>query len=111
MTTKKTENHLISRRETLRLMGAAGSGVIMRWGDKQAMDLRPPLEHGLVVEASSLPSVVRPALFHPIPMPRASRDASSLACVVRPTQTEGPYFVDERLNRSDIRIHRPVGTM
>lgn len=25
------------------------------------------------------------------------------ACVVRPEQTEGPYFVDEKLNRSDIR--------
>jgi len=26
------------------------------------------------------------------------------ACVVRPEQTEGPYFVDENLNRSDIRM-------
>ncbi len=26
------------------------------------------------------------------------------ACVVRPAQTEGPYFVDERLLRSDIRL-------
>lgn len=25
------------------------------------------------------------------------------SCVVRPEQSEGPYFVDERLNRSDIR--------
>jgi protocatechuate 3,4-dioxygenase beta subunit len=25
------------------------------------------------------------------------------ACVVKPQQTEGPYFIDERLNRSDIR--------
>ncbi|MFM8423918.1 MAG: intradiol ring-cleavage dioxygenase, partial [Chloroflexota bacterium] len=25
------------------------------------------------------------------------------ACVVRPEMTEGPYFVDEMLNRSDIR--------
>jgi protocatechuate 3,4-dioxygenase beta subunit len=25
------------------------------------------------------------------------------ACVVRPAQTEGPYFVDTKLNRSDIR--------
>jgi protocatechuate 3,4-dioxygenase beta subunit len=25
------------------------------------------------------------------------------SCVVRPQQTEGPYFVDEKLNRSDIR--------
>jgi len=24
-------------------------------------------------------------------------------CLIRPEQTEGPYFVDERLNRSDIR--------
>lgn len=25
------------------------------------------------------------------------------ACIVRPAQTEGPYFLDEQLNRSDIR--------
>jgi hypothetical protein len=25
-------------------------------------------------------------------------------CVVRPEQTEGPYFVDEKLNRADIRV-------
>jgi protocatechuate 3,4-dioxygenase beta subunit len=30
--------------------------------------------------------------------------AAMPACVVRPEQTEGPYFVDENLNRSDIRI-------
>jgi protocatechuate 3,4-dioxygenase beta subunit len=30
-------------------------------------------------------------------------DASIPPCIVRPEQTEGPYFVDERLNRSDIR--------
>jgi protocatechuate 3,4-dioxygenase beta subunit len=29
--------------------------------------------------------------------------AAPPACVVRPQQTEGPYFVDERLQRSDIR--------
>ncbi|HKY61480.1 MAG TPA: intradiol ring-cleavage dioxygenase [Gemmatimonadota bacterium] len=30
-------------------------------------------------------------------------DDLPLGCVVRPQQTEGPYFVDELLNRSDIR--------
>jgi protocatechuate 3,4-dioxygenase beta subunit len=30
-------------------------------------------------------------------------------CVVRPEQTEGPYFVDERLNRSDIRSDPGTG--
>src|SRR5438477_1655102 len=34
---------------------------------------------------------------------RSSAATATPACVVRPAQTEGPYFVDERLNRSDIR--------
>jgi protocatechuate 3,4-dioxygenase beta subunit len=36
--------------------------------------------------------------------PAAAQDMESPACVVSPAQTEGPYFVDELLNRSDIRI-------
>jgi protocatechuate 3,4-dioxygenase beta subunit len=34
---------------------------------------------------------------------RAIAGTHGPSCVVRPEQTEGPYFVDERLNRSDIR--------
>lgn len=37
-----------------------------------------------------------------LPWPKAA-SAQGDSCVVRPEQTEGPYFVDERLNRSDIR--------
>ena len=37
------------------------------------------------------------------PLARAATRTASLACVVRPAQIEGPYFVDEKLNRSDIR--------
>jgi len=33
------------------------------------------------------------------------------ACVARPELTEGPYFVDEKLNRSDIRIDTSNGKM
>src|SRR5688572_18646614 len=32
-------------------------------------------------------------------------------CVVRPEQTEGPYFVDDRLNRSDIRSDPASGSV
>ncbi len=39
----------------------------------------------------------------------ASADASP-PCTVRPAQTEGPYFVDEMLNRSDIRSDPTDGT-
>jgi protocatechuate 3,4-dioxygenase beta subunit len=34
---------------------------------------------------------------------QAAPAAAAEPCIVRPEQTEGPYFVDERLNRSDIR--------
>ena len=32
------------------------------------------------------------------------------SCVVTPEVTEGPYFVDEKLNRSDIRTDNATGT-
>jgi protocatechuate 3,4-dioxygenase beta subunit len=45
----------------------------------------------------------------PSPSPSGSATAvATPACVVTPTETEGPYFVDERLNRSDITID-PTG--
>jgi protocatechuate 3,4-dioxygenase beta subunit len=33
------------------------------------------------------------------------------ACVITPEQTEGPYFVDERLRRSDIRVDPADGSI
>jgi len=35
--------------------------------------------------------------------------AAALACVARPQQTEGPFFVDEHLTRSDIRPDPATG--
>ncbi len=35
----------------------------------------------------------------------------SAGCVVRPAQTEGPYFVDERLHRSDLRADPSDGSV
>ncbi len=32
-------------------------------------------------------------------------------CIVRPSQTEGPYFVDTRLNRSDVRSDPTDGSL
>jgi protocatechuate 3,4-dioxygenase beta subunit len=37
--------------------------------------------------------------------------ANAPACVVRPEQTEGPYFVDEKLHRSDIRAEPSDGSV
>jgi protocatechuate 3,4-dioxygenase beta subunit len=38
-----------------------------------------------------------------IPAKSIAQTVTTPACVVKPQQTEGPYFVDEKLNRSDIR--------
>jgi len=44
--------------------------------------------------------------------PRRSQRSSLLpSCVARPRQTEGPYYVDERLNRSDIRSDPTSGVV
>jgi len=58
---------ILSRRELITLLGAAGAGAF--------------------VEARGLTRL----------------DAQVPGCVVVPAQMEGPYFVDARLNRSDIR--------
>ena len=65
---------LLSRREILALLGASGIAALA--------GCRPSREGTEVAMAagSALPS-----------------------CIVRPEQTEGPYFVDNRLDRSDIR--------
>ena len=42
---------------------------------------------------------------------QAIADTSRSPCIVRPEQTEGPYFVDERLLRTDIRSDPTNGTI
>ncbi|MEW6130368.1 MAG: intradiol ring-cleavage dioxygenase [Acidobacteriota bacterium] len=77
---KKTSKHLISRRHTLRLLGAAGATALVGWAGEPAKRFLPKTAFGSLTQAQSL------------------------SCVVRPALTEGPYFVDEKLNRSDIRL-------
>src|SRR6185436_8759665 len=41
----------------------------------------------------------------------AAATGTALACVLAPAKTEGPYFVDEKLHRSDIRIDPTDGSV
>ena len=43
--------------------------------------------------------------------PSSSAASTNSSCVVTPALTEGPYFVDERLNRSDIRSDPGTGNV
>ena len=72
---------VLTRREILSLFGGAGAALVIAGGLT-----RVALAQDATAEATA-----------------ATSDALAV-CVVRPAETEGPYFVDEMLNRSDIRI-------
>jgi protocatechuate 3,4-dioxygenase beta subunit len=50
------------------------------------------------------------AVAVPLAMRARAQSRGTPACVVRPSQTEGPYFVEEKLERSDIRSDPGHGT-
>jgi protocatechuate 3,4-dioxygenase beta subunit len=94
----KPVGRVLSRREILGLLGTAS--VTMMFG-------RGHLPGGLA-QATSEPTQAATG----VATAAATQSAAPLpACIVRPEQTEGPYFVDERLNRSDIREEPSTGVL
>ena len=86
---KTTAVQLLSRREVLTLLGTGTAAVFL--GCRRVRRSGEP--------TTSLASL-------------ATADAAVIpSCVVRPEQTEGPYFVDEKLNRSDIRSDPSDGSV
>ena len=59
--------------------------------------------HGLTALAPTLRILFGPATAD-------SARAATTGCTLTPSKTEGPYFVDEKLNRSDIRTDPSDGT-
>lgn len=72
---------ILSRREVVQLIGAGGAAA-MFGGAAAAW----PLRAAGLQNAPSMPG-----------------------CVVKPEQTEGPYFVDQQLVRSDVRVEPSTG--
>jgi len=76
---------ILSRRQALALFRAAGTAV-------------------LVIACAPRKSISTQKQSN-VSTPVASTATATLpSCIVSPQQTEGPYFVDEKLNRSDIRF-------
>lgn len=80
----KPIGRLLSRREALLLLGGAGGAMVFGINTLG----KTPLN-----QVSALLSATPTTTPFPTP-----------TCVVKPALTEGPYFVDTMLNRSDIRI-------
>ncbi|MBC7871432.1 MAG: intradiol ring-cleavage dioxygenase [Chitinophagaceae bacterium] len=78
----KPVGRILSRREVIKLLG--GAGVVLISG----------------ASLTRLTFAQTPEATETLP-----------ACIVRPELTEGPYFVDDQLNRSDIRIDPSDGSI
>lgn len=99
---------ILSRREVLALVGAAGAAVLAGCGP--ASDAAQPTSAATPVQSATAAPVAQAATAAPsataAPVVEAATAAPSAtlpACVVSPELTEGPYFVDAGLNRADIR--------
>ena len=91
---------VLSRREVIALFGAAGALAILGCADDDLLPASPTATAGSGTAASTATAAATAAGVQPT----TSGAATALPqCIVRPAQTEGPYFVDEGLNRSDIR--------
>jgi len=83
---------VLSRREILALLGASGIAAACVPGALTAAT--PPATSGTAAPAATTAGTV-----------------ATPSCIVRPALTEGPYFVDEKLNRSDIRSDPTTGAI
>lgn len=88
-----TIGRVLDRREALRLLAATGAVVLIgcQRGSAVAADETTAAERGRGTDVITKANVAVPG------------------CVVRPEMTEGPYFVDKQLNRSDIRSDPTTG--
>lgn len=82
------KGRLLSRREALMLFGGASAAVLLGGGMVRLVSA----QSGATATASATGTAVP-------------------ACVVRPALTEGPYFIESLLDRSDIRIEPSDGSI
>ena len=79
----KPVGQILSRRDTLKVLGAGGAAFLAWSAAPALMDLRA----------------------------QSASNGPVLACVVRPELALGPYFLDDQLNRSDIRVEPEDGSI
>ena len=99
----KPIGQILSRRDALKLLGVGSAAFLAACAAPEETSTLAPTEQ--ITPAATLESTQ-------LPVTQVSSTASAvLDCVVRPEMTIGPYFVDEQLNRSDIRINSADNTV
>ena len=91
---------ILSRREVLALLGGSSVALIAACAP------------GALTSASPTATAQQTGAAATTAVAAASAAATVLpSCIVRPALTEGPYFVDEKLDRSDIRSDPGTGAV
>lgn len=106
---------VLSRREALAVMGAVGAAALAACAPNA---LATPTPANTAAPATTAPTRgVTTAATSAATSSAATSGATVAAggtvpsCIVRPALTEGPYYVDEKLNRSDIRSDPSDGSV
>src|SRR5437016_2840894 len=110
---------ILTRREVLVLFGSAGAAMLVGCLPGQSNSAQPTAAptQAPTGAATETPLSAEAATVTAMPVeasPTAAQTqeaAAAPSCVVRPEETEGPYFVDEKLNRSDIRSDPSDGSV
>src|SRR5690349_18749929 len=116
---------ILSRREVLRLLGVASAAVLVGCGPANSTTLTTttqttaaPLnaEAQTAAAAENDPGTVATQQAEVATAEAANTEIAAAtdgtalpSCIVRPELTEGPYYVDENLVRSDIRTDPATG--
>ncbi len=104
---------VFSRRETLALFGMSAAALLAGCGTVAAQSVQTGgvnAEAATAANPTTIASQVA-AVATANTTNAANPAATMTGCVVRPEMTEGPYFVDEKLDRSDIRLDPSDGAM
>jgi uncharacterized lipoprotein YajG len=83
----KPVGQILSRRDALRVLGIGSAAFLAACASPEATSTLVPPTASPQVSSTQISSTA----------------GAVLDCVVRPEMTIGPYFVDEQLDRSDIR--------
>jgi protocatechuate 3,4-dioxygenase beta subunit len=101
---------ILSRREALSLLGLSGASLLAACAPQQSGATQPG--------RTAAPTNTTAAAVTPASTPSEVVQATTVAdtgslptCVVRPELTEGPYYVDVNLDRSDVRTDTSTGVV
>jgi len=100
---------VLTRREAIQLLGAVGLAALVGCGPESGGE-----QTAVSSTTQAASTAVPPTTTMPNPttaLADAAQGNTVPTCVVRPALTEGPYFVDERLNRRDIRSDPTNGSV